>query len=106
MGDLKIRRDQPDKGLTILRLKGEFEGLAVLNVKEELLGYLEEAAGTDFIMDLGEIEYIDSAGIGILLEMAKMASKKSMKFGLVNVHELVRKVLVVTHVDKILKIYE
>ena len=106
MGDLKIRRDQPDKWLTILRLKGEFEGLAVLNAKEELLGYLKEAMGTDFIMDLGEIEYIDSAGVGILLEMAKMASEKRMKFGLVNVHEPVKKVLAVTKVNEVLKIYE
>ncbi len=105
MGELSIRRERPDRTLTILRLKGEFEGMAVINAKEELLGHLQETLGTDFVIDFGEVPYIDSAGIGILLEMAKMASEKNIKLGLVNVREPVKNVLVVTKVDKVLKIY-
>ena len=105
MNELKISPERPDKNLTVLKLSGEFEGLAILDSQERLFGYVKEEVGTDLMMDFAEIDYIDSAGIGVLLQMAKMASQKNLKFGLLNVNDQVKKVLAVTKVDKILKVY-
>ncbi len=106
VAELKIVLERPDKNLTVLRLKGEFEGLNVLNAQEELLGYVRTETAPDLIVDFAEIEYIDSAAIGILLQMAKMASEKKMKFGILHVNQHIKKVLEVTRTDKIIKIYE
>ena len=106
MGNLSIKSEQPDKGLTVLRLSGEFEGYAALDKKEELLKHLDDRKSGTLMMDFGEIGYIDSAALGILLEMSKMASEKKLKFGLVNVHDPVKKVIEITKLDKVLKIFE
>ena len=106
MAKLKIKKETPEKGFTILRLSGEFEGLSIVEAKDELFDLLRKEARSEFVLDFGEIVYIDSAGIGVLLEMAKAADEQRVKFGLINVNPQVKKVIVVTKVDKILKIYE
>ena len=105
MSDLKMKVETPDKSLTVLRLNGEFENMAVINAKDELFGHLNAAKTSDFILDFAEISYIDSAGVGTLLEMAKTAKDKGVKFGLVNVQDPVKKVLLITKVDVVLKLY-
>ncbi len=105
MSGLTIKKETPDKNLTVLRLKGEFENTSVLDAKEELFNCVREAKGSDVMIDFSEIEYIDSSGIGVLLEMAKIASERKLRFGAVNTNEHVKKVLLMTKVDKILKIY-
>ncbi len=106
MKGLSIKAEQPDKKLTILRLSGEFEGYAALNGREALLKYLENKSACTLMLDLAGIEYIDSAALGILLEMSKNAEERRIDFGLLNLHDPVKKVLEVTHLDKVLKIFE
>ena len=101
MSELKLKLETPEKGISILRLEGEFENLAILNAKEELMGYLESSAGSSLLLDFSTIQYIDSAGIGVLIEMAKKASQKKIKFSVLNANEQVKKVIEITHTDKI-----
>ncbi len=106
MGNLNISIEQPDKNVVILRLSGEFEGYAALDNKEQLLKCASEKSVGTLMIDLGGIEYIDSAALGILLEMSKICEKKKVQFGLVNVHDPVKKVIEVTKLDKVLKIFK
>ena len=105
MSELKITRETPDKNLTVLRLQGEFENFSVLNAKEELFRHLREAKGPEVMIDFSEISYIDSSGISVLLDMAKLALERKLRFGVLNAAENVKRVLVMTKVDKLLKIY-
>ena len=105
MSGLKITKETPDKNLTLVRVEGEFENTSILDAKEALLTLVREAKGPDLMIDFAEIEYIDSSGIGVLLDMAKAASERKLRFGLLNTNDHVKKVLVMTKVDKILKIY-
>ena len=105
MGKLDIAVELTKKGTTLLRLSGEFENDSVISSKEELLGYVESAQ-KDLFMDFAAIAYIDSAGIGVLLEMARIASDRGIQFGLLSVNDHVKKVLLITKVDKVLKIVE
>ena len=106
MSKLYIQAEEPDKKLTVLRLSGEFEGYAALEGKEELFRHLESKSSGTLMLDMSGIEYIDSAALGILLEMSKTADGKKISFGLLNVHDPVKKVLEVTQLDKVLKIFE
>lgn len=102
---LKISVERPDATLTVLRLTGEFEGVSALNAQAEMLGALDANVSENFMLDFSEISYIDSAALGILLQMARSATSRGIKFGLLNVHDPVKKVLTITKVDKILTIY-
>lgn len=92
-----------DGGITLLQLKGEFEGMAALESRDTFFKHLAESK--NLTLDLGEIEYIDSAVVGLLIDLAKEASVKHIRFGLMNVHDPVKKVLVLTQVDKLITIY-
>ena len=105
MGKLEIAVELTKKGTTLLRVTGEFENDSVISSKEELLGYVESAQ-KDIFIDFAAISYVDSAGIGVLLEMARAASDKGIQFGLLSVNDHVKKVLQITKVDKVLKIVE
>ena len=105
MGVLKIQIEEPDKNLTVLRLSGEFEGYAALDGKETLFKHLADRSSGTLMLDLEGIEYIDSAALGILLELSKTADRLKISFGLVHVHDPVKKVIQVTKLDQVLKIY-
>jgi anti-anti-sigma factor len=105
MGKLDIAVELTKKGTTLLRVSGEFENDSVMSAKEELLEYVGSAQN-DLFMDFAAISYVDSAGIGVLLEMARAASERGIQFGLLGVNDHVKKVLKITKVDKVLKIVE
>ena len=106
MSGLNITAEQPDKKLTVLRLSGEFEGIAAVEGKETLYKFLESGTSGTLMLDLAGIEYIDSAALSILLEMSKKAAAVKIDFGLLHVQDPVKKVLEVTRLDKVLKIFE
>ena len=104
MSAVEISVENPSSDLTVLHLWGEFEGMAALDAKEKLLQYAQTQVKPNMMIDLAQVEYIDSAAIGILLEMARMLKVKKIKVGLIHVAEPVRKVLEITKIDKILPI--
>ena len=106
MSGLTIKTEKPDKNLTILRLSGEFEGYAALDGKEELLRCAADTSCASLMLDMAGIEYIDSAALGILLEMSKIAANKKISLGLIHVLDPVKKVIQVTQLDKVLKILD
>ena len=105
MSGLDVAVDRPEPSLTVLRLTGEFEGMSVLDAKDALLGHVASAEGT-LLIDLAGIAYIDSSAIGVLLEMARAASARRLKFALLHAADPIRKVLAITKVDKILPVLD
>ena len=102
MSGLKIDVKK-DGGVTLLKLSGEFEGMAALESRDVFFKHLGESK--NLALDFGEIEYVDSAAVGLLIDLAKDASGKHVRFGLMNVRDSVKKVLVLTQVDKLITIY-
>jgi anti-anti-sigma factor len=56
-------------------------------------------------VDLKNVEYIDSSGIGILINSAKMIRKQKGDIVLANVSEEVRNIFKVISLDEFIKIY-
>ncbi len=104
--ELKIDVDKSSKDLTVLKLSGLFEGWSALGAQEKLFALIAENTSKSIFLDLGEIEYIDSTAIGILLEMNKKSKTQAMAFGLMHVNAHVKKVLDVTKLSQTLTILE
>jgi len=57
------------------------------------------------IINFEYVNYIDSSGIGLLIELLKKTSENGGELALTNLNPHCMKVFVITRLDKILKIY-
>ncbi len=88
-----------EDGSTILRISGEID----LAVAEEL-GVVAQAClqeSTGIKLDLGEVTFIDSSGLGVLVRVHKDAVAKGKTFRLVSVSNSVERLLEVTGLDRV-----
>ena len=58
------------------------------------------------LVDLSQVEYIDSSGVASLVEGYQTAKKQSLKFGLVGVSDAAMSVLKLARLDKVFPIYD
>ncbi len=105
MDDLKIFYDIQKNGSCIARIQGEMAGEDVMKIHDSMLDKIREITGREFFMDFKEAEYIDSAAIGLIFELAQVASERKINVAIVNASDTVKKVLNVTRVNEIVKVY-
>ena len=68
--------------------------------REMMRRYVEQGS-RDFIIDLEGVDYIDSAGLGMLITMQKRILKNGGSFVIKGVAGLVRDLFLLTRLDKV-----
>jgi anti-sigma B factor antagonist len=86
----------------ILRLTGSF----TLSNMFQLQSELRELKPACLIMDLAGVPYMDSAGLGVIMNYYVSAENNSRKFYVCGVNDRVRALLELTKVDSVLHLYE
>jgi len=56
------------------------------------------------VLDLGRVNAIDAHGLGVMLQLREEAEAKGTEFRLVNVTQLVRRILEITRLDSVFEI--
>ena len=87
--------------VTVFRLKGPF----VLGTMFELQSMLRGPGLKGVIIDLSEVPYIDSAGLGVLLGHWSHTQRNGFKYALVGMSARVRTIFEITHTDTVLPIF-
>ncbi|MCU8278113.1 STAS domain-containing protein, partial [Vibrio vulnificus] len=59
-----------------------------------------EHLNSQFIIDLRKVDYIDSAGLGMLLNMQKHLNSADGRIKIINTLPQVRKILLISRFDK------
>lgn len=80
------------ENLIEIKVKGDIEMMSIKEFKEKLLAVGEEN-DVDIALDLSEVDYIDSSGVGVLISLNKLQKKKGKKLELVKVSPKVLNVL-------------
>ncbi|MCL2154136.1 MAG: anti-sigma factor antagonist [Leptospirales bacterium] len=75
---MKIDVYENDKTIS-LKVYGDIELITIKPFKEKLFE-IGDKANKDVEMDLYDVDYIDSSGIGILIILLKLQKKKGKKF--------------------------
>ena len=95
----RFAQELQGNGTTVLSVSGVID----LAVAEEFIGVaracLEQTSGIG--LDLGEVTFIDSSGLGVLVRMRKEADQQSKSFTLVNLSPAVERLLEVTGLDNV-----
>jgi len=86
-------------GTTILSLDGPFTLSNMFKLQSEMRGLKPEC----LIMDMSSVPFMDSAGLGVIMNYFVAAQGNGRKFLLVGVNDRIRALLEMTKVDAVLK---
>ena len=101
MNILTERRD----GKTVLSLKEErVDAHSAAELKDRLLKALEDD-GRALVIDLSQVQFIDSSGLGALLSGYKNANLRASGFALVGLQPLVKSMFELTRLHRVFEIY-
>jgi anti-sigma B factor antagonist len=101
---MNILMDKRD-GKTVLSLKEErVDAHNAAALKDRLLKALEED-GHALVIDLSQVQFIDSSGLGALLSGYKNANLRASGFALVGLQPLVESMFELTRLHRVFEIY-
>jgi anti-anti-sigma factor len=104
---LKVKISIINDTIVVVKVKGE---LSIFDEEfdlfaKEVVAYSKMGIYR-FVMDLDEVTYIDSSGVGVVIRLATSAMKMDSKVCVICSSPAVRRVFVVSNVDRILKFVE
>jgi anti-sigma B factor antagonist len=67
---------------------------------------ISQGPPTHLIVDLGELTYIDSSGVGTLVEILRRYKARDGRLSLVALQKTVRSVFEITRLDKVFQIFD
>ncbi|KHF25849.1 STAS domain-containing protein [Solemya velum gill symbiont] len=90
------------EGFQVVALGGDVDLASSPEARDAILGGL---AKSNVLVDLSNVEYIDSSGVASLVEGYQSAKDKGRSFGLIGVSEAALMVLQLARLDKVFSIY-
>ncbi len=96
---LKVNREN-NKIVGTLTETDRLNATIAAGVKEQLNKNITDP-DTDFVLDLQNIKFIDSTGIGVLISALKTARQNNGNFFLINVNKEVMDLLSLMKLDKV-----
>lgn len=91
---------------TILRISGEIQTLADFGTLKQVLQEQVRSGGTRIALDLAEVRYISSGGIGVLALVQQQLSERGSALVLIRPRREVRHLLEVMSLDTLMIIVE
>lgn len=102
--ELKIREQYADDAVMIF-LSGEVDIYTSQKLKEQLYSIIDSNK-KDMKIDCTELNYIDSTGLGIFVGALKKIKQHDKKIYISSLKESIRKLFVITGLDKLFVIEE
>ena len=90
-------------GVTCVRLKGELGGGDVAVTADTVHDLLEKGAKR-VLLDFGDLKYISSRAIGMLLALLRRCEERQVRFALSGLNNDLRQLFAVTMLDRIFEI--
>jgi anti-anti-sigma factor len=100
---MQVNANQED-GVSVVTLSGRMDSATSPIVDQELAQAI--GAGSPVLLDLGELEYISSAGLRVLLKAAKQAQGAKVSFAVCNAVPAVREIFDVSGFSTLLKMHD
>ncbi len=101
MMDLKLNRD-----VGILHIEGDIVFENSNPAKEEAKDKLRQAEVDKLVLDMSDVSYLDSSGIGFVITLFKFIREKNGELVLTNMNEKVKRVCELTKLGEIIDIYD
>lgn len=89
---------------TVISLTGEVDLKESPRAREQILKQLKQ--DRHVLVDLSQVDYIDSSGVASLVEGFQLARSREQEFALVGVSKAAMQVLQLARLDKVFPIYD
>lgn len=103
MGKVKLEKQE---NYLLAEIDGEFTLATTNELKENVKQYIESNNLYRIIIDLSQVEFIDSSGLGVLIAWFKMVNQAQGKIIYASPNDHVRKIIGFAKLDKIFTITE
>ena len=100
--NLKIEALDGSRGARILKLTGAF----TIQTLFEFQNMARQEAAKPMIVDISNVPYMDSAGLGCVISVFASCQRTNRGFGIIGVSERIRTLFEVTHVDGLLPCFD
>lgn len=90
------REEKSDGKEVVIHVNGQFD----FSVVQEFRDAYQDCHGKEIVVDFRGAEYIDSAGLGMLLNMQSFLNKKERDIRLINTMPQIKRVLVIARFEK------
>lgn len=102
--NLTVEKRTPREGVTVLALRGEVDVYTSPQVKQEILDLLNDG-NVKIVVDLSEVEYLDSTGLGVLIGGLKRARERDGDLKLICENTRILRIFEITGLTKIFDIH-
>ncbi|WP_433333253.1 STAS domain-containing protein [Spirillospora sp. CA-294931] len=89
-----------EKELTVVKISGEIDVFTSPRLREMLLDIID-SGGHHLVVDLGEVTFLDSTGLGVLVGIYHRLRARDGSMSFMGVNDRVRRVFHVTQLTKI-----
>ena len=100
---MKILTAEKDSCL-LVRITGEIDHHTAPEIRQEIDGELERLRPEKLILDLGQTDFMDSSGLGLILGRMRKTEEMQVNFTLLNPSPSILKILRFAGVEKKLEI--
>lgn len=94
-----------DRGVTVVEVTGEVDVFSSPRLREMLLEVIDGGA-TDLVVDLGDVTFLDSTGLGVLVGIYHRLRARNGTMTFVGANDRVRRVFHVTQLTKIFELHD
>lgn len=93
-----------ESGAPVIELEGEVDVYTAPQLKQQMISLLD-AGAKQMVVDLTQVEYLDSTALGVLIGGLKRMRERDGNLSLVCPSPRIRRVFEITGLDKIFDIY-
>ena len=90
---------------TLISIKGRIDHKTAKDFEEALNPHLGEDRSGALVLDLGDLEYMTSAGLRVLMIAAKTCGSRSRKLAVAGLQPLIAEIFKISRFDLVLNIY-
>ncbi len=98
--DLKIDKQQNDRKI-VVTLAGEIDAFTAPKLREELLPF---AQGNTIIVNLRDVSYLDSTGLGVFVGLFKQLKKTDGELQLIELSDRLKRLFEITGLSHVMNI--
>ncbi|MCM2677034.1 STAS domain-containing protein [Alkalicoccobacillus plakortidis] len=102
--NLDIRVEELENQKNVF-LSGEIDTYTAPKLREALIPLTEQNGG-ELIVDLSEVQYIDSTGLGIFVGVLKASDTNGSTLTLIGMSERIKRLFVITGLDEVINIVD